>query len=42
MVAERGSDPRTSGLWAQHASTAVAEREGTVLWGTGVRDSVFI
>ena len=22
MVAERGSDPRTSGLWAQHASTA--------------------
>ena len=23
MVAERGSDPRTSGLWAQHASTAL-------------------
>ena len=22
MVAERGFDPRTSGLWAQHASTA--------------------
>ena len=22
MLAERGFDPRTSGLWAQHASTA--------------------
>ena len=22
MIAERGFDPRTSGLWAQHASTA--------------------
>ncbi len=22
IVAERGFDPRTSGLWAQHASTA--------------------
>ena len=22
LLAERGFDPRTSGLWAQHASTA--------------------
>ena len=22
FIAERGFDPRTSGLWAQHASTA--------------------
>ncbi|KAH3861915.1 hypothetical protein DPMN_024869 [Dreissena polymorpha] len=30
MVAERGYDPRTSGLWAQHASTAPWERYSLV------------